>query len=1126
MTDFDNKVWAVIRSYLNQYGVVRHQLESYDYFMTNLLPHIVQENSQFTIEGNDIKHSISLCNMSVLRPTVKECDRFERPVLPFVARLRGLTYCASVLVDLVHDIRENNGKTERRIYREILLAKIPVMLKTKYCNMSDQNNTSEECKMDQGGYFIINGVEKVLLAQEKLHTNRIYIFPVKQPAKALLVCEVRSCHEMKLRSTSTIYMYLNHPKDGVLPEIMCQLPFIDLQLPLYALFLLIGPQSKQEILDIVFHDNSAAQEEHMFSGILDSSIRVYKNRDEVIDWIGKEGTRELTRERRIRYLDHILSNELLPHLGLDRSEKANFLKSLFLGRMVKSLLRSYINPGKYPCDDRDDYANKRIDTSGMLMSLLFRQLYRNFLKSIHTMFHKLSEANKLQYTNIGDLINHKKISSGFKYAFSTGNWGLQKGKTTQTGVAQIMSRMTLVSALANLRRINTPINREGKAPKPRMLHHTSWGIVCPAETPEGGSCGLVKNLAILAHVRVGTPSSFLLYHLKNDPSVNFMLSDLTDDDRGATLLVNGYITSYVKQNKEYELLTTLREQRRSSKLPFDITISSSNNEIIIDSDAGCLCRPLFIVSKLDQFEKVYHSGDADSLWDRLLKNGIIEYLDKFEESEMKVAISQKDLCDSSYTHLEIHPSVINGLCAALIPFSDHNQAPRNVYQSAMCKQAVGVYALNYQRRMDTVAHVLCYPQRPLVSTRIDDILRTHEVPSGNNPIVCIMCYSGFNQEDSLIVNESALQRGMFRSVVYRTSKDEEKSTGADAEKFEKPDEISCAGIRAGQYDKLNSDGLVDPGTTVNQGDAIIGKTIATCELGEGRKVLKRDKSTIIKTEDAVVDAVLRSVNKEGHRFVKIRTKSFRQPVIGDKLSSRHGQKGVIGMVFPQEDMPYTKEGITPDIIVNPHAIPSRMTIGQLMECLLSKVSAQTMEIGDGTPFRGVSIECIADNLQTQGYQRYGNEKLYNGITGELMEGEVFLGPTYYQRLKHMVIDKEHARARGPVQILTRQPVEGRSREGGLRFGEMERDCIISHGAASVLRERLFEQSDAFTTAVCKTCGLLCIPKSSNTIVKGRDATCRQCKKSSETVNLRIPYAFKLLVQELMAMNIAPRLKIV
>ena len=441
-----------------------------------------------------IKQNITICNMSVLRPTIKECDRFERPVLPYVARLRGLTYCASVLVDLVHDIEEN-GKKERRVYREVLLAKIPVMLKSKYCNMVDQNDTEEECHMDQGGYFIINGVEKALLAQEKLHTNRIYIFPVKQPSRQLYICEVRSCHELKLRSTSTIYMYLNSSKDGVLPEIMCQLPFIEVQMPLYALFLLIGIDNKDNIIDIVFHDRKTNnQAVHLLSSMLDSSIIVYRNRDEVIDWIGKEGTRELTRERRLRYLDHILSNELLPHLGLDRSDNTNFLKSLFIGRMVKRLINTYMDPEKNPCDDRDDYANKRIDTSGMLMSLLFRQLYRNFLKSLHTTFHKLAENNKLQYTNIGDHVNHKKISSGFKYAFSTGNWGLQKGKATQTGVAQIMSRMTLISAIANLRRINTPINREGKAPKPRMLHHTSWGIVCPAETPEGGSCGLRGRL--------------------------------------------------------------------------------------------------------------------------------------------------------------------------------------------------------------------------------------------------------------------------------------------------------------------------------------------------------------------------------------------------------------------------------------------------------------------------------------------------------------------------------------------------------------------------------------------------------------------------------------------------------
>jgi DNA-directed RNA polymerase II subunit RPB2 len=421
---------------------------------------------------------------------------------------------------------------------------------------------------------------------------------------------------------------------------------------------------------------------------------------------------------------------------------------------------------------------------------------------------------------------------------------------------------------------------------------------------------------------------------------------------------------------------------------------------------------------------------------------VIEYVDKQEEMDLRVGMWPSDKGD--YTHFELHPSLINGLCAALIPYPDHNQSPRNTYQSAMGKQAVGIPGLNFPMRMDAISHILLTPQKPLVTTRMDEILHTSEAPTGVNAIVCIMCWTGFNQEDSLIINREALQRGLFRTIKFQTHKDEERTNGADAEKFENPQlDQSCVGMRVGCYDKLQTNGLPTVGTCLNTGDAIIGKTITTTEIGEGaRRAIKRDRSVMLKhAENTYVDAVMKSRNRDGTLLVKVRTRTTRVPVVGDKLSSRHGQKGVIGIVLDACDMPFTEEGVVPDIIVNPHAIPSRMTIGQLMEGLMGKLCAVSGCQGDATPFRGVSIDEISRELSKHGLDALGNEVMHNGMTGDRLPAKIFIGPTYYQRLKHMVHDKQHSRARGPVQILTRQPVEGRAREGGLRFGEMERDCF-------------------------------------------------------------------------------------
>lgn len=882
----EEDVWDLCRAYFSKYTVVRHNIESYNYFMTVSLPHIVQESSEIKVKDATCEHVIMLCNVSVQKPICDESDGYDRPIMPHMARMRSATYSCAVMVDVMHDIHKAGELKERRVFREVLLCRIPCMVGSMYCH-TFKSERQYECRLDNGGYFIINGIEKALLAQEKLHTNHPYIFPVRQPSKYQLVCEIRSCHELKMRSTSTLYLYMTTTKKGAIPEMAASLPFIDMDIPILALFKLMGVSTRDEALTYIIGDTEV-DESRLLCGILDNDSTCDMNVNEILEWIGKEGTKEQTKEKRTKYLDHIITNEMLPHMGLTTEPDVLKKKASFLGYMVRKLIA--VHNGQLQCDDRDHYANKRIDTAGVLMSLLFRQVFRGMTKSLATQLSKLQEQNKMEYTNIGDLINDKKVTAAFKYAFSTGNWGMQRGSPGQTGVAQMMSRMTPVASSSNLRRINTPINREGKAPKPRQLHYTSWGVVCPVETPEGASCGLVKNLAMMTHVRIGTHSGALKEQLDIIGNGLVYILNCTDKIRteGTPVFINGVLYAYASTLYwARELVENVRKLRRTQMLPFDTSVAFVDDSICIDSDPGCLLRPLIVADRIHEIHNLIKNAPSfENMWDSFIASGIIEYIDKQEEIDLKVGMYMREDCiRSDYTHYELHPSHINGLCASLIVYPDHNQAPRNCYQSAMGKQAVSLYALNYPRRLDAVSHVLMNGQKPIVTTRMDDILHTSEAPTGCTAIVCIMCYSGFNQEDSLIVNQSALDRGLFRSMKFQTYKDEEHSNGADAEKFQNPISDKCVGMRVGCYDKLDENGFVPIGTAVEAGDVIIGKAIITNEIGEGAKrALKRDRSVIVRqSDDSVVDAIMKSKKRDGSYLAKVRTRSTKTPMVGDKL---------------------------------------------------------------------------------------------------------------------------------------------------------------------------------------------------------------------------------------------------
>jgi len=558
-------------------------------------------------------------------------------------------------------------------------------------------------------------------------------------------------------------------------------------------------------------------------------------------------------------------------------------------------------------------------------------------------------------------------------------------------------------------------------------------------------------------------------------------------------------------------------------------------EIRMCNDSGRITRPLLRVKdrNIVVTDKIINDLKENNLsWDDLLTDckideSVIEYVDPEEQSFSMIATKPKNIVETNgnnvynYTHCEIHPSTIFGVVASCIPYPDHNQSPRNTYQCAQAKQAMGVYATNFNERMDKTAYVLSYSTRPLVDTRVMNLIKLNEIPSGCNINVAIMTHTGYNQEDSLLVNKGSIDRGLLQITISHTEKDEDKQKiNGDEEIRCKPDPAKTKGMKFGNYNKVNS-GVVPENTLIENRDIIISKVTPIKEnRNDHTKVIKyEDGSKQYRTvEETYIDKNYIDRNGDGYSFAKVRLRTLRRPVIGDKFSSRHGQKGTVGNIIPEEDMPFTKDGVRPDIIINPHAIPSRMTIGQLKETLLGKVLVELGLFGDGTSFGELDVSTISQKLLDLGYEAHGNELMYNGLTGEQIECSVFMGPVFYQRLKHMVNDKQHSRSIGPMVNLTRQPAEGRSRDGGLRFGEMEKDAMVSHGAARFTRGRMYDASDKFSVYVCKKCGIIASYNDQLHI-----HCCRTCDNRVDFAYVEIPYACKLLFQELTTMNVVPRI---
>jgi len=1197
-----------LKSYLGeQYleKLVRHQIESYNDFITRQMgktinmfnPVTIHSENDFVIETKQyfLVVQIRFENVKLNSPQIHENNGATKVMLPQEARLRNFTYASNMTVDLhiKYTIRNTENMDEPKIIEKILprinIGKMPIMLKSTICMLNQPAyrlpEVSGECPYDCGGYFIIKGSEKTVLGQERAAENRIYCFDGKASTKWNWVAEIKSVPDHKCISPKQVEMMISSKTNGIYVSVTR----IKHPIELFVLFRAYGILSDNEICKhILLELRQESQEINSSVNELLNSLRVsiieaskYVTQEDAQKHIANHVAytpinmdKDAGQQKKREFLADVLANDIFPHCHT--TEQKHYL----LGYMARKLLET--SKGWARPDDRDSYLNKRIDLTGTLLNNLFRNYFNKLVKEMQKLVVREINQRKMRMTedyeniinmtNVYKIVKSTTIETGITRALSTGDFSIKQSNSSKVGVGQVLNRLTNPATISHLRRVNTPLEKSGELIEPRKLHNTTWGFLCPAETPEGQSIGVVKNIAQMAHITIPTNSSALYEYVKpftvefNTPTFNELFLEGTEEgtkegteEEGTKkgkrkdvlstcvkVIINGCWVGLT--NKPMELYDDLKNKKHSGIINIytSVIFDYKKAEIRMCNDGGRLVRPVLRIQEnklLLNSEIVRRIETKDLVWNDLLINcnipdSVLEYIDPEEQNysmiAMKLAMMKPDVIPKgvSYTHCEIHPSTIYGALASCIPFPDSNPATRNTYQCAMIKQAIGVYATNFDQRMDKTAYVMVYPSRPLTETRFMNYIHMDKVPSGCQIHVAIMTHTGYNQEDSVLISQGAIDRGMFSATIYHTEKDEDKNITRDEIIRCQPDKTKTKCIKYGNYDKLNFHGFIPENKLVENRDILIAKIVPIKEnRNDPSKTIKyEDQSKIYKTtEESYVDKNYTGRNGDGYNFAKTRVRILRKPVIGDKFASKHAQKGTNGCIIPECDMPFTKNGLKPDIILNPHAIPSRMTIGQLKETLLGKVLVELGYFGDATAFNSLDVSTISKTLLDLGYESYGNEIMYNGLTGEQLESSIFIGPCYYQRLKHMVNDKQHSRAFGPMVNLTRQPAEGRARDGGFRIGEMERDCMIAHGISQFCRERLYDASDKYSVHVCKCCGMIASYNNGDNarLNKVNDNftvhKCNTCDNTTDFALVEIPYAYKLLSQELQTINIVPRI---
>ena len=1086
-------------------------------------------------------------------------------------------------------------ETLHKVYRNIPLFYIPCMVRSRFCHWNDAADVDPSNMgayfIIQGHEKAMIELQKMRTNYPVTRVTE-WITQNRKKLPKRVEAEIRSASG-KWRSTSTIRI-LCERVSGSRIRLFVHIPFVTrraspLDVPLSALFRMLRVETVDDMLEYIFPDVSSENEElvAMVRRALEDT-NVGTSREDILNWLVAEGSascKERSYLKRRNYILHVLKSETLPHNGSggvlyaqeiqanqeeqrqqrqqqpsqqgrwsgrlrqyhgriyenDEIDAECMRKSVFIGFTTRRLVHIYNED--LAQDDRDHYSNKRLDTPGPLLAYHFRLNFRGFLRQLPSALQVATSS----YRSVIDTIRAKAacLTSNMREPFKRGNWSMSPG--VNTGVVQNVARLNPSSLAIMARKIMTPLKKEGKSPVPRQVHLSQESFVCCVETPEGQACGLMLVLCMFARVGLGIPTHITTHMLRvsvGPESPCPLLEDFTageiPDESMTIVLINGTVTGFTRRPARLE--RELMDMRRNGDLPNEMRFvwhreGNLRRYFHVNTDCSAAMRPVLCVDKLDQAAQIVRNRSVPlpRVWSLLERAGCIEYLDREEQDARRLLIAKRSvkLLSGRYTHLELDPTCILGLLGSIVPYSDHNQSPRNMYFTSQKKAGLSRPCFDTEARVDKDQYIMWYLQKPMVQTRAREFMveQIGGITGGQTPIWAVCCLDGFNMEDSIYMKRQAIQRGMFQMYQIHTVYNEAKSRNNEEETFEIPPEDAVGKKGRADYSKLGPDGVVPIGTVVKSGDVLIGKVARLTDHfnSEGKQEdIVQDRSVVLKkVKHGVVHDVIYSSRERGNIiYVKVRT--IREPERGDKFASNAAQKGTIGLIVDEWDLPFSaKNGITPDIVMNTHAIPSRMTIGMMLECVNGKATALDGKKRYADTFAARSPEEVKRVLLDRGFNCMGREKMICGKTGRTMQCQVFMGPVSYMRQSHMVHKKVHSRARGPRDILTRQPTEGRSRDGGIRCGEMERDALISHSAPFSLRDRLCENSDATPVPFCLDCGRIAEHPHSSRFGRGRHTQkpfCRACRKTN-CVTMQVPFASNLLFRELEAMHITARVEV-